>query len=76
MRSRQLHPPSRAILIHLPLTMIAELDEAAEALSIHRTDIIRRSLQRELQTTLSEEVRRQKARAVEFARPQSWSIWR
>jgi hypothetical protein len=37
-------PPSRSVLILLPLTLIAVLDYAANALRMHRTDVIRRSL--------------------------------
>jgi len=35
-------PPSRSVLISLPLTLIEALDDAANTLGLHRTDIIRR----------------------------------
>ena len=51
-------PPSRSVLILLPLTLINVLDYAANALKMHRTDVIRRSLIRDVNSLLREEVLR------------------
>ena len=51
-------PPSRSVLILLPLTLIQVLDYAANALKMHRTDVIRRSLIRDVNSLLREEVLR------------------
>ena len=48
-------PPSRSVLILLPLTLINVLDYAANALKMHRTDVIRRSLIRDVNSLLREE---------------------
>jgi hypothetical protein len=57
-------PPSRSILISLPLTLIEALDDAADTLGLHRTDVIRRSLMRDVQSQLLDEVTRVKQRTV------------
>jgi hypothetical protein len=51
-------PPSRSVLILLPLTLIQVLDYAANALKMHRTNVIRRSLIRDVNSLLREEVLR------------------
>jgi hypothetical protein len=51
-------PPSRSVLILQPLTLIQVLDYAANALKMHRTDVIRRSLIRDVNSLLREEVLR------------------
>jgi hypothetical protein len=51
-------PPSRAVLVILPLSLIEALDQAADALEMSRSDVIRRSLVRETSTVLREEVTR------------------
>ena len=56
--SPTMDPPSRSVLILLPLTLINVLDYAANALKMHRTDVIRRSLIRDVNSLLREEVLR------------------
>jgi hypothetical protein len=51
-------PPSRAVLVSLPLTLIDVLDHAANILQLARTDVIRRSLLRDVNSALLEEVKR------------------
>ena len=70
MQSRKpILPPSRAVLVLLPLTLIDALDYAANVLKLHRTDVIRRSLMRDVNSLLREEVSRtQRHQAV-----QGWS---
>ena len=59
MQSRKpILPPSRAVLILLPLTLIDALDYASNVLNMHRTDVIRRSLMRDVNSLLKEEVSR------------------
>ena len=70
MQSRKpIFPPSRAMLVLLPLTLINVLDYAANALKMHRTDVIRRSLMRDVNSLLREEV----SRAQQHQARQSWS---
>ena len=57
MQSRKpILPPSRAVLVLLPLTLINVLE--ANALKMHRTDVIRRSLIRDVNSLLRDEVLR------------------
>ena len=61
MQSRKpILPPSRAVLVSLPLTLIEALDDAANTLGFNRTDVIRRSLMRDVYSLLREEVARTK----------------
>jgi Ribbon-helix-helix protein, copG family len=46
----------RAVLISLPLSLIAQLDEAARAFNMPRTDVIRRSLMRDVDYMVRHEV--------------------
>ena len=43
---------SRAVLVLLPLTLIDALDYASNVLKMHRTDVIRRSLMRDVNSLL------------------------
>ena len=73
-RNRKLKlPPSRGVLVLLPLNLIGALDQAAEAFDMSRSDIIRRSLIREVTSVLRDEVMRMRARATEQDRPIAWS---
>ena len=73
-RNRKLKlPPSRGVLVLLPLNLIGALDQAAEAFDMSRSDIIRRSLIREVTSVLRDEVMRMRARAEEQDRPLAWS---
>ncbi len=59
MQSRKpILPPSRAVLVLLPLTLIDALDYVSNVLKMHRTDVIRRSLMRDVNSALREEVSR------------------
>ena len=70
MQSRKpILPPSRAVLILLPLTLIEALDYASNVLNMHRTDVIRRSLMRDVNSALREEV----SRAQRHLERQGWS---
>jgi hypothetical protein len=51
-------PPSRAVLVSLPLTLIDVLDHAANVLQLARADVIRRSLLRDVNSALLDEVKR------------------
>ena len=66
-------PPSRSVLVTLPLTLIEALDHAAEVLNMHRTDVIRRSLGRDVFSLLRDEVARTQARKEQQVRPSQWS---
>ena len=48
--------PSRAVLVLLPLTLIEVLDYASNVLKMHRTDVIGRSLMRDVNSLLKDEV--------------------
>ena len=48
--------PTRSLLLALPASMVATLDEAAAALNLCRSDVIRRSLARDLQYVMGIEV--------------------
>ncbi|MBY0226269.1 MAG: ribbon-helix-helix protein, CopG family [Hyphomicrobium sp.] len=73
-RNRKLKlPPSRGVLVLLPLNLIDVLDQAAETLNMSRSDIIRRSLIREVTSVLRDEVMRMRARAAEQERQTLWS---
>jgi hypothetical protein len=73
-RNRKLKlPPSRGVLVLLPLNLIGALDQAAEAFDMSRSDIIRRSLIREVTSVLRDEVIRMRARAAETERTTLWS---
>ena len=75
MQSRKpILPPSRAVLVLLPLNLIEALDQAADALNMSRSDVIRRSLTREVATVLREEVRRVQSSRAMPVRPTRWSI--
>lgn len=63
-------PPSRAVLILLPLTLIEMLDHAADVLNMSRSDVVRRSLMRDFQAFLQEEVARTQSRQQTWSR--SW----
>ena len=52
--SHLIHP--RRILLSLATDMVATLDEAAQALNLCRSDVIRRSLARDLEYVTSHEV--------------------
>ena len=70
MQSRKpILPPSRAVLVLLPLTLIDALDYASNVLKMHRTDVIRRSLMRDVNSALREEV----SRAQRHQPRQGWS---
>ena len=70
MQSRKpILPPSRAVLVLLPLTLIEALDYASNVLKMHRTDVIRRSLMRDVNSLLKEEV----SRAHEHQEREGWS---
>ena len=72
-RTRKLKlPPSRGVLVLLPLNLIGALDQAAEAFDMSRSDIIRRSLIREVTSVLRDEVMRMRAREAEHERPTLW----
>jgi hypothetical protein len=65
-------PPSRGVLVLLPLNLIGALDQAAEAFDMSRSDIIRRSLIREVTSVLRDEVMKMRARTEEQDRPTLW----
>ena len=70
MQSRKpILPPSRGVLVLLPLTLIEALDYASNVLKMHRTDVIRRSLMRDVNSLLREEV----SRAQRHWEQQGWS---
>ena len=67
-------PPSRAVLVILPLSLIEALDQAADALEISRSDVIRRSLVRETSSVLKDEVARAREVTHQPWRPKYWSV--
>jgi hypothetical protein len=70
MQSRKpILPPSRAVLVLLPLTLIEALDYASNVLNMHRTDVIRRSLMRDVNSLLKDEI----SRAQRHQALQGWS---
>ena len=71
---RPILPPSRSVLILLPLSLIEVLDQAADIFRMSRSDIIRRSLMRDVTTQLREEVTRAQQRVPRSERPKSWSL--
>jgi len=71
---RPILPPSRSVLILLPLSLIEVLDQAADIFRMSRSDIIRRSLLRDVSTQLREEVTRAQQRVPRSERPKSWSL--
>ena len=67
-------PPSRAVLVILPLHLIEALDQAADVLGMSRSDVIRRSLGREAASALRDDVARVAQRMHRQARPTHWSV--
>ena len=73
---------SRPVLIHLPLDMPQQLDAAADAFEMCRADVIRRSLKRNVNGALADELERilrKKvcgAEAASSVRARSSSRWR
>ena len=61
--------PSRAVLVLLPLTLIEVLDYASNVLKMHRTDVIGRSLMRDVNSLLKDEV----SKTQRHQEQQSWS---
>ena len=57
------------MLVLLPLSLIDALDYASNVLKMHRTDVIRRSLMRDVNSLLREEV----SRAQQHQAVQGWS---
>jgi hypothetical protein len=57
------------VLVLLPLRLIEALDHAANVLKMHRTDVIRRSLMRDVNSLLRDEV----SRAQQHEERQGWS---
>ena len=71
MQSRKtILPPSRPVLILLPLSLIEALDDAANVLKMSRSDVVRRSLMRDVQGALREEVARSRSYQEPWSR--SW----
>ena len=71
MQSRKtILPPSRPVLILLPLSLIEALDYAANVLKMSRSDVVRRSLMREVHGALREEVARSRSYQEPWSR--SW----
>jgi metal-responsive CopG/Arc/MetJ family transcriptional regulator len=68
-------PPSRAVLVILPLALIEQLDQAADTLGMNRSDVIRRSLVRDAAGALHEEVTRTRTQRQPSERPKYWSAW-
>ena len=55
MQSRKpILPPSRAVLVLLPLSLIEALDYASNVLKMHRTDVIHDILTRDVNSALRE----------------------
>ena len=73
-KRRPILPPSRSVLILLPLSLIDTLDQAADIFRMSRSDIIRRSLLRDVTTQLRDEVTRAQQRVPQSSRPRSWSL--
>ena len=73
-KRRPILPPSRSVLVLLPLSLIEVLDQAADIFRMSRSDIIRRSLMRDVTTQLREEVTRAQQRVPRSERPKSWSL--
>jgi Arc/MetJ-type ribon-helix-helix transcriptional regulator len=73
-KRRPILPPSRSVLILLPLNLIEVLDQAADIFRMSRSDVIRRSLLRDVTTQLREEVTRAQQRVPQSGRPKSWSL--
>ena len=46
----------RGILINLPISLLRRLDEAAAAMEVSRSEVIRRGLKRDVEFVLKEEV--------------------
>ena len=65
--------PSKSILLNLPIDLAGRLDEAATALGLSRSDLIRRSLTRDLVFLVAHEL----ARTVEHQRQteKAYGIW-
>lgn len=61
---------TRPVLLHFPIGLLDQLDDAASVLRLSRTRLILRSLNRELQTDLKDEVaRHQKTLKQDFSWP-------
>jgi len=74
MQSRKpILPPSRSVLVSLPLSLIDVLDDAANTLCLARTDVIRRCLMRDAFSLLREEVARTKQRKEQQVQASPWS---
>lgn len=64
---------TKSVLVAIPMSLLNQLDIAATALRYPRTQIIVRSLRRDLHTTLRQEVF--KARQHDQAMKESFGTW-
>ena len=65
--------PTRAVLVKIPIALLDRLDHAAEVLGMTRSDIIRRSLLRDIEFILQHEVERTKQ--YHTARETDYQLW-
>src|SRR5262249_55172006 len=71
--SPMLAEPYKPVLLNMPITLLERLDNAASALQMNRSDLIRRSLARDLEFLVSNEVAL--ARARENTSQRLYRIW-
>ena len=64
---------TKAVLLNLPVSLVDQLDQAANVLQLTRTDVIRRSLLRDLQFITNHELGR--AIASRIDQDSDYSLW-
>ena len=64
----------KPILINIPIELLHELDKAAQRLDLSRSELVRRSLHRDLQFVIKHQVEEaSRAKAKTAARYASWT---
>lgn len=65
----------KAILLHLPIAMVEQLDAVTEVMRMNRSDVIRRSLARDLEFINSVELKQRVESELELNRLYNrWSL--
>lgn len=81
MKGRIKNPPSRAVLIHIPIGLLDRLDEAATELGLNRSELIRTALARDhaqniLVDILNKNKKKNKTKNKSEKPKSSWLSWR
>lgn len=75
MKTRIKNPPSRAVLIHIPIELLDRLDEAATVLGLNRSELIRSALARDHAEKILPEIQNKNKRNKTAEKKLSWLSW-